>query len=64
MKLIRCDKCGKEIRQERGNKVTIEHNTILMINRTFEVDLCTDCTKEIEKKIIERRKKADSEEEM
>ena len=45
MELVRCDLCGKEVRKKRGNKV----------------NMCSECTQKLVKKVEENRKRTDGE---
>jgi len=52
MKVIKCDKCKKEI---KGVNIVIGKSNVF--NKNFEIDLCDHCYNEIKSYIEERTKK-------
>jgi len=64
MELVRCDLCGKEVSKKRGNKVNIQYGSRMFFfagNGSFEMDMCSKCTRELVEKVKENRKRADGE---
>lgn len=64
MELVRCDLCGKEVRKKSGNKVNIQYGDRLFFlrgNDSFEMDFCSECTRELVEKVKENQKRADGE---
>ena len=64
MELVRCDLCGKEVRKKRGNKVNIQYGNrmfFLKQDSSFEMDMCSECTQKLVKKVGENRKRTDGE---
>lgn len=49
MKKTFCDRCGKDISEERGWRITLYLTTSnsIALDESFEVDLCEECNCEL-----------------